>query len=126
MSLPNHQSTSGVSRSYLIAIVLAFVAVHVLMAVLDSYRPEVFLRADRAALRMKEIHALLGADSWADASDYLGTHGVLGDYAAHAILYAIGGRPAVIVSQVILLFASGLGVVRLAGLLGMHPKSQAI
>jgi hypothetical protein len=126
LSLPNHQSTSGVSRSYLIAIVLAFVAVHVLMAVLDSYRPEVFLRADRAALRMKEIHALLGADSWADASDYLGTHGVLGDYAAHAILYAIGGRPAVIVSQVILLFASGLGVVRLAGLLGMPPKSQAI
>jgi hypothetical protein len=96
------------------------------MAVLDSYRPEVFLRADRAAMRLKEIHALLDAGSWADASDYLGSHGVVGDYATHAILYAIGGRPAVILCQVMLLFASGFGVVRLAGLLGMPAKWRAI
>jgi hypothetical protein len=110
----------------LIAIALAFVAVHVFMGLLDSYRPEVFLRADRAALRLREIHALLAVRSWAEASDYLGTHGVIGDYAAHAVLYAIGGRWGVILCQVLLIFASGLGVVRLARLLGMSPKSQAV
>jgi hypothetical protein len=122
---PPASASATIPRSALIAIVLAFVAVHLALALVDFHRPEVFLRADRAVMRMRDIDQLLAAGNWADAREYLGSHGVVGDYAAHAVLYGIGGRPAVILCQVLLLFASGFAVVRLAALLGMSPALQA-
>jgi hypothetical protein len=103
-----------------------FVAVHALLGVVDFHHPEVFLRADRAAMRMQEIQQLLAAPSWAETVDYLADHGVVGDYAFHAVLYAIGGKPILILVQIALLFASATGVLGLARLLGMTPKSQSL
>lgn len=120
------QSLAGAPRARLIVIVVVFVAVHAVLGVLDFYRPEVFLRGDRAAMRMQAIHELLSAGSWAGTTDYLANHGVVGDYAFHALLYAMGGKPIVILFQIALLFVSGAGIVGLARLLGMTPKWESV
>ncbi len=116
---------AGIPREWLIAIALAFVAAHAALATLDYNRPAVFLRADRAEVRSLQIQGLLAARTWQEARDYLGSHGIVGDYAAHALLYALGGRPMVILFQVMLLLASGIGVAGLARLLGLPPTAQA-
>jgi hypothetical protein len=120
---PQHGGDS--SRAWLLAAVLGFIAAHLILGVLDLRRPEVFLRADRGAARLHDIEQLLASRSGSEAGDYLATHGVPGDYAAHAVLYATGGRAAVILSQVALLLVSGAGVVGLARLVGLTPKAQA-
>jgi hypothetical protein len=121
-----YRSDPDVPRAWLIGIAVAFVAAHAILAALDFNRPEVFLRADRAAVRMSQIHTLLAMHSWPEARDYLGSHGILGDYAVHAILYAIGGKPFLILFQILLLLGSGAGVTGLPRLLGLAPRSQAI
>ena len=126
MNLTSNQDHSGVGRRCLITVVCAFIAIHLLLAVLDFYHPAGFLRADRAVMRMSEITRVLGGEYWPFVKAFLGSHGVIGDYGAHAILYAIAGRPGVILCQLALLLASGFAVFRLAGLLGMSPKLQAI
>jgi hypothetical protein len=110
----------------LTALVLAFVAAHVVLATLDVKRPTVFLRADRAEVRLSQMQGLLATRTWQEACDYLGTHGIVGDYAVHALLYALGGRTTVIVFQILLLLASGVAVAGLAKLLGLPPRLQAV
>ena len=121
-----YRSDPDVPRAWLIGLAVAFIAAHAVLAVLDFNRPEVFLRADRSAVRMSQIHTLLAMHSWPEARDYLGSHGILGDYAVHAILYGIGGKPFLILFQILLLLASGAGVIGLARLLGLAPRSQAV
>lgn len=119
--LPDMIESSSEHRPLLV--VLAFFAMlNAGLFALDAYRPATFLRADRALERLQNIQAVINGATWKEIGAYIGHHGILGDYAAHALLYAAGGRLAVIAFQVALLLVAGIGVYRLARILGLSRR----
>lgn len=109
-----------------ILIATLFLLLHVFLAfTVDAADPEAFLRADRAYERMQALQGLLASSSPQQAIEFLGAHGIVGDYAAHALLYVVGGRLAVVFVQIALVILSGIGVYRLAALLGLPPRARA-
>ncbi|MFO7305921.1 MAG: glycosyltransferase family 39 protein [Gammaproteobacteria bacterium] len=112
-------------QPFLIAI--AFALAHgILAATVDGKDPELFLRADRAGERLNAIVGLLGTQSWLQLERYLASHGIIGDYAPHAVLYAVAGRLGVVIVQVALAILSGLCVHRLARVLGLSQRAAAV
>ena len=108
-------------------IALAFLLIHALLAVLvDASDAQVFVRADRAAARMETMLAFLTSASTGQMQQFLASHGLLGDYAAHAFLYFLGGRWTVVAFQVVLVVISGLCVYRLATLLSLRHRAASL
>lgn len=101
-------------------------AVHAAMGVYDWLHPGVFLNSDRAISRLAFGDGLLAA--WRDGGvgPYLAAHGVVGDYALHALLGAAFGRAGLIGVQVALTLLAGLAVYRLGRLLGWHERPAAL
>jgi hypothetical protein len=102
-----------------------FVVLHGLLLFLDFRRPYVFLRADRAVTRIEALHGLASVSGWHDLLHYLGTHGVFGDYAFHALLYLVWGWLGVVLVQIALVLISGLAVLRLGYFVGLAPGYRA-
>jgi hypothetical protein len=88
----------------------------------DLANPDAFLQADRASTRIERVLALSSAHSWQEISDYVASHGLLGDYAVHALLFSMGGRVGTILAQVALLLLSAVAVFRLCETLGMSRR----
>lgn len=104
-----------------------FILLHVLLALwIDASDPNVFVRADRAAARLKIVLGLLASDSTEQAMQYLASQGIVGDYGAHALLYLLGGRFAVVSVQVVLAVVSGVCIYRLGTLLGLSRRVSAL
>jgi hypothetical protein len=80
---------------------LAFIGIHACLFLFDIANPGAFLRGDRAIDRLDHINQLLSARSPTIAGAALNS-GVPGDFLQHAVLYAIGGRQLLIVSQIAL------------------------
>lgn len=105
----------------------AFLLLHALLAVLvDATDPDAFLRADRALARMRVVQELLASPSFGDVRHFLASHGVVGDYAMHALLFGGGGRFAVVLVQVVLCVFSGVCVYRLGRFLDLTPRMSAL
>jgi hypothetical protein len=105
----------------------AFLCLHVLLLLfVDASSSDVFLRADRAHVRLRTLQELLATTSAGEARQYLANHGILGDYAAHALLYALGGRFTVIAVQIALALFSGLCVYRIGRVLELSPRMCAL
>lgn len=92
---------AGEGRSWLMPIVLATAAVHLALLLRDIFVAEPFMHADRAKFRMRAIEGFVEAlGRGGDAVvDYLATHGIVGDYAFHALAWLAGGRMAVVLLQ---------------------------
>lgn len=77
------------------------VLLHLMLFGYDLTHPEAFLRADRANERMFVIRSFI--EAWPNRNELLqllATNGIVGDYAFHVLLYAIGGQYTVIIFQV--------------------------
>lgn len=84
------------------------------------------MRADRAGERLNAVLGVLATGSWTELQAYLAAHGIVGDYAAHALLYAIGGRFAVVIVQVALALVSGICIYRIGSLIGLTARASAV
>ncbi|WP_407152807.1 hypothetical protein [Bradyrhizobium sp. ORS 86] len=78
-----------------------FVGIHASLFYFDLTDPAAFLRGDRAIDRLAHVDGLLAAGSSTIVHAALDS-GVPGDFLQHAVLYAIGGRYLVIITQVAL------------------------
>lgn len=95
---------------------------HALLLVYDIANPTAFFNADRAADRMRAITGFLTAlKSENGLLDFLGAHGVVGDYLPQAIMYGIAGQFGIIAAQIVLLLFSVRCLFDLALRLGMPP-----
>lgn len=120
-------SRSSMSEQTPYWVALAFLLIHVLLALLiDASDAQVFVRADRAEARMETVLAFLASASAGQMQEFLANHGILGDYAPHALLYFLGGRWAVVGFQVVLAVISGLCVYRLAVLLALSRFAATV
>lgn len=72
----------------------------------DFSHPSVFMQADRAASRFEAMEMVLQSVHDGRWQTVLSNQGLPGDYVPHAFLFAVGGAPAIIVTQLALLFAS--------------------
>lgn len=108
-------------------IAAAFALLHVILAVaVDASDAKLFVRTDRAGERLSAVLGVLATRSWSELEQYLTAHGIIGDYAVHALLYWSAGRFGVVGVQVALAIVSGLCVHRLALLLGLSWRASAI
>jgi hypothetical protein len=101
-------------KRWLYGLLLCFAAVHGLLLILDARYPNAFLRGDRAGVRMAAFEALSRLSDWQAIVAYLGTHGNIGDYAPQALIYLVGGKFTLVISQVCLTLLSGICVFQLA------------
>lgn len=100
---------------------------HALLLVYDIANPAAFFSADRAADRMRTINAFVTTlKEEKGLLEFLGTHGVLGDYLPQAIMYGIAGQYGVIIGQIILLLISIRCFYGLALQLGMAPRAATV
>lgn len=95
-----------------------------MMLGVDAVNGDVFLRADRALVRMQSMQGLLAAGSLQELGAHLASHGIVGDYAFHALLYGIGGKFAIVAVQIALGLLAGFAVYRLAGQLGLSAGAS--
>ena len=110
-----------------VLVLAAFALLHlILAATVDASDPDLFLRADRAHERLRVMDGLLEVASMGELRDYLATHGIVGDYAAHAALYLLGGRPAIVWVQIALALLSGFAVYRLGIVLGLNRNMATL
>lgn len=100
--------------------------VHAMMLLYDNFHPNIFLHADRAVARWKDISGLLSAFSAGESSHFLATHGVLGDYAFHAAFVYVGGRSLTQLLQVLFILIGSLAVYRLGRLCALDERSAVI
>jgi len=100
--------------------------VHAMMLLYDNFHPDVFLHADRAVTRWKDISGLLSAFNVGESWRFLATHGVLGDYAFHAAFVYVGGRSFTQLLQVLLILIGSLAVYRLGRLCALDERSAVI
>jgi hypothetical protein len=108
------QDPRPASPRYLI-VGLAVGVVHFLLFLHDIADGAGFFRADRAAQRFHTIRNLLGSSN--DSKAFLAClvkQGNIGDYGIHAFFYSLGGPPAVIAFQVLLVVAAALCVTYIA------------
>lgn len=100
-----------------------FVLLHLAMYGYDLRHPERFLNADRADERLASIRGFLDSlHAGGDLHAYLATHGIVGDWLPHALLYLAGGQYLVIAVQVLLVLASLLCVRELGVRLGLGER----
>lgn len=108
-------------------VLAVFVAVHLALAIaIDSGDSDTFTRADRALERFNTLRGLLAVTSVSDLERYLANHGVVGDYAAHALLYMLGGRAAVVAAQIGLALFAAFCVYRIGIVLGLTQRNASI
>jgi hypothetical protein len=113
-------------KRWLYWLLLCFAAVHGLLLILDARYPYVFLRGDRAVTRMAAIEGLRQLGGWHAIVAYLGTHGNIGDYAPQAVIYLVGGKFTLVISQVGLMLLSGICVFRLARLCELSARASCL
>ena len=101
-------------------------ALHALMFVYDMQHPWVLLNADRAGARLATIQGLFAAWNNGDLSNYLVSHGILGDYIPQALVTAAVGVPGLIFLQIILALISGYAVFSLGQLLGLSRRLSIV
>lgn len=94
-------------------LLLVFGAIHAALFAYDLRHPERFLFADRAGERIGVMRAFIDALQGSDLPGFLASHGVPGDWLAHALLYLAGGQFLVIAVQIALALLSISAVVRL-------------
>lgn len=103
------------------------VILHAMLFLYDFSHPDAFLMADRAGDRMRTIRAF-----WATVQgegsvlDFLGSHGIVGDYLPQALLFGIGGKSAIVVAQVMLLLLSVYYVHRLVAVMGGSERMATL
>jgi hypothetical protein len=107
-------------------LLICFGAVHGLLLALDARYPSAFMRADRAVSRMAAIEGLRQLSDWHAIVAYLGTHGNIGDYAPQAMLYLVGGKMTLVISQIGLMLLSGICVFRLARLCELSARASCV
>jgi hypothetical protein len=84
----------------LMAIVALYLCIHGLLLVYDLGHPAALLVGDRSLLRMEKVTALLAAPP-GSGLDVVVRSGAPGDYVLHAALFALGGAPLIIVTQLL-------------------------
>lgn len=85
----------------------------------DLSHPEIFFHADRAPSRQEAIDGFLRATAGQGSLiGWLTDHGIVGDYAVHALLLLLGGKVSLIMFQVVLALLAGYAVYRTVLLLG--------
>jgi hypothetical protein len=98
-------------RIGLAVLLTAYLAIHLLLlGLVDTGRPDAFLMGDRSHGRLLAVQELVEFRSSGQALTVLSLRGNPGDYAFHALFWAMGGRIGVILVQI------ALGVVGLAAL----------
>jgi hypothetical protein len=107
-------------------LLICFAAVHGLLLALDARYPSAFMRGDRAVSRLAAIEGLRQLTDWHAIVAYLGTHGNIGDYAPQAMLYLVGGRTTLVISQICLMLLSGICVFRLARLCELSARASCV
>jgi Predicted membrane protein (DUF2079) len=113
-------------KRWLYWLLLCFVVVHGFLLILDARYPYVFLRGDRAGSRMAAIEGLRQLGGWHAIVSYLGTHGNIGDYAPQAVLYLVGGKLTLVISQIGLMLLSGICVFWLARLCELSARASCL
>jgi hypothetical protein len=104
-------------------------ALHALMLAYDVANPDRFLRADRAGGRMQVVEGFPEALRAGEATTYLASHGIAGDWLPHALMYALGGPLLIVLVQVALALASVLWVREIGSRLGLasrHATAAAV
>jgi hypothetical protein len=102
-------------------LILPVACLHALMFLHDLFHPERFLNADRADQRAAVIQGFGDVVSaGGDATGYLSSHGIVGDWLPHALLYLAGGQLLIIAAQVALALLSVLWVRELGVRLGLR------
>ncbi|MGH8217362.1 MAG: glycosyltransferase family 39 protein [Steroidobacteraceae bacterium] len=91
-----------------------YAALHVGLLLYDLLTPDAWMRADRAAERMKHMTELLALPSASSRLAYVFQHNIPGDYAVQALLYGIGGRMLLLSVQVALCVLAVVCVYRIA------------
>jgi hypothetical protein len=99
----------------------AFV-LHMGMLAYDIFHPDLFLQADRAAMRLASAQGFLNTLGGGELAKYIASHGVVGDYVIQAMLFNLGGAPLIIITQILLTLLGGYGVYRVACLLGWNER----
>lgn len=91
----------------LLLLLVCAALLHACLVVYDLSHPEVFLNADRAITRMRMIEDLVRLmREGASLEKFFGSHGIVGDYLPQAMLFMLGGRPAIIAGQILLFLIS--------------------
>jgi 4-amino-4-deoxy-L-arabinose transferase-like glycosyltransferase len=128
-------ATSGKTRSAVftslltldpLIIFIAFSLLHVLMLSYDFSHPDAFLHADRAPERLQAVQDLINIfQSKGPIAPFLATHGNVGDYLFHALLYEIGGPVLIIIVQCALMIAAGIAVYNITWLISARRNISA-
>lgn len=106
---------------------LAFaLSVHLLMLLRDLSNTTIFFNADRALSRWNTMQGIIDAFANNQATDFLISHGVIGDYIFHAILLELGGKFGLILFQVGIALLSGWGVYRIGHLIGLSVRQSSL
>lgn len=106
---------------------LAFaLSVHLLMLLHDLSNTTVFFNADRALGRWNTMQDAIDAFANNQATEFLTSHGVIGDYLFHAILFGLGGKFGLILFQVGIALLSGWGVYRIGYLIGLSVRQSSL
>jgi len=105
-----------------VRLVAPLAALHAAMFVYDLRHPERFLNADRA---LERIEVVQGFAQTGDLVPYLASHGIVGDWLPHALLYLAGGQYLVIAVQLVLALLSVLWVYRIGLRLDLPERSAA-
>src|ERR1700683_830743 len=113
-------------NQWLYWLLISFAVLHGLLLVLDARYPSMFLRGDRATSRMAAMEGLGRLSNWHAIVAYLGTHGNIGDYAPQALIYLVGGKFTLVISQVCLMLLSGICVFRLARLCELSQRASCL
>jgi hypothetical protein len=109
------------------ALVLALaLATHLLMLFHDFATTSVFLNADRAITRWETLRGFMDTLANGRVNAFLTTHGVAGDYALHAVLFGLGGKLGLILTQVGLTLLSGWGVYRIGRLMRLSARLSGV
>ena len=105
-----------------VRLLLPLAALHAAMFAYDLRHPERFLNGDRALERIDVIHGFLSTNN---LLEYLASHGIVGDWLPHALLYLAGGQYLVIAVQVVLALASVVWVRQIAQGLGLDERAAS-
>lgn len=103
-------------------LVAPLVALHAAMFAYDLRHPERFLNGDRA---LERIDVIQGFSSTNNFSEYLTSHGIVGDWLPHALLYLAGGQYLVIAVQVMLALFSVVWVLQIGRRLGLDERAAS-
>jgi len=108
-------------------IVIYGLILHMAMFAFDFVNPDPFLMVDRARERLANIEGLSTTISHSShIGEYLATHGVIGDYFIHAVIYIPLGQYGVIAFQIALLLLSVAALFKLTELVSGSKITAAM